>query len=161
MIVIDASALAELLLGTQAAGAVRNWIQPGDRLHAPHLIDVEIAQVMRRLTASTVPLTVKPGMLVAARDPARLSLPTRADVIGRLDPIKRLFASSGPEDGANPEDAARARSIPSRRFRPTQPTGRKPNFPASSKGRATSQHRAALSGEKQCGHIGKNIFPKF
>ncbi|MBR0750706.1 polysaccharide biosynthesis tyrosine autokinase [Bradyrhizobium jicamae] len=28
-----------------------------------------------------------------------------------LDPIKRLFASSGPEDGASPEDAARARSM--------------------------------------------------
>src|SRR2546430_10622625 len=30
---------------------------------------------------------------------------------GLLDPIKRLFASSGPSDGANPEDAERARSV--------------------------------------------------
>src|SRR5436190_67180 len=30
---------------------------------------------------------------------------------GLLDPIKRLFASSGPSDGANPEDAARSRSV--------------------------------------------------
>jgi polysaccharide biosynthesis transport protein len=30
---------------------------------------------------------------------------------GLLDPIKRLFASSGPSDGASPEDAAKARSV--------------------------------------------------
>src|SRR5256714_11362883 len=30
---------------------------------------------------------------------------------GILDPIKRLFSSSGPSDGASPEDAARARSV--------------------------------------------------
>src|SRR5882757_7101173 len=30
---------------------------------------------------------------------------------GTLDPIKRLFSSSGPGDGASPEDAARSRSV--------------------------------------------------
>lgn len=30
---------------------------------------------------------------------------------GLLDPIRNLFRSSGPSDGANPEDAARARSV--------------------------------------------------
>ena len=30
---------------------------------------------------------------------------------GLLDPIRRLFSSSGPSDGASPEDAARARSV--------------------------------------------------
>ena len=30
---------------------------------------------------------------------------------GLLDPIKRLFSSSGPGDGASPEDAARSRSV--------------------------------------------------
>src|SRR5689334_23233951 len=30
---------------------------------------------------------------------------------GLLDPIKALFRSSGPSDGASPEDAARARSV--------------------------------------------------
>ncbi len=30
---------------------------------------------------------------------------------GLLDPIKRLFSSSGPADGASPEDAAKARSV--------------------------------------------------
>jgi len=30
---------------------------------------------------------------------------------GLLDPVRRLFSSSGPSDGASPEDAARARSV--------------------------------------------------
>lgn len=50
MIVIDASALLELLLSTdraEAVGAIA--LEPDERLHAPHLLDVEIAQALRRL----------------------------------------------------------------------------------------------------------------
>ena len=53
MIVIDASALLEVLLQTAAAGGVQRLISdPRETLHAPHLIDVEIAQVLRRYSAS-------------------------------------------------------------------------------------------------------------
>ena len=53
MIVIDASALLESLLRTPEAKAVDRWLfEPGQKLHAPHLIDVEIAQTIRRLTLS-------------------------------------------------------------------------------------------------------------
>jgi predicted nucleic acid-binding protein len=53
MIVIDASALLEALLRTPDARAVDRWLfEPGQRLHAPHLIDVEVAQATRRLTLS-------------------------------------------------------------------------------------------------------------
>ena len=49
MIVVDASALLEALLRTPAASAVeRQLFASGETLHAPHLIDVEIAQVLRR-----------------------------------------------------------------------------------------------------------------
>ncbi len=52
MIVIDASALLEVLLETPAAAGVTDWIGiPGETVHAPHLIDLEVAQVVRRLTA--------------------------------------------------------------------------------------------------------------
>jgi len=37
--------------------------------------------------------------------------PEFAPTPGILDPIKRLFRASSPNDGANPEDAARARSV--------------------------------------------------
>jgi predicted nucleic acid-binding protein len=49
MIVVDASALLEALLRTPAARAVENRLfGPRQTLHAPHLLDVEIAQVVRR-----------------------------------------------------------------------------------------------------------------
>lgn len=53
MIVLDASAVVELLLGTAAGVAVAERIaDPDESLHAPHLLSVEVAQVLRRLTAS-------------------------------------------------------------------------------------------------------------
>ncbi|MSO94156.1 MAG: PIN domain-containing protein [Rhodospirillales bacterium] len=49
MIVVDASAVLEVLLRTAAAAAVEERIfDSGETLHAPHLIDVEVAQVLRR-----------------------------------------------------------------------------------------------------------------
>ncbi len=50
MIVLDASAALELLLNTPKASQVAaRALRAGESLHAPHLIDVEIAQVLRRL----------------------------------------------------------------------------------------------------------------
>lgn len=50
MIVLDASAALELLLNTPLAAEVsRRAFAQGESLHAPHLLDVEIAQVLRRL----------------------------------------------------------------------------------------------------------------
>ena len=53
MIVVDASALLEILLRTRAAKAVEDRLfAPLQTLHAPHLLDVEVAQVIRRYAAS-------------------------------------------------------------------------------------------------------------
>lgn len=53
MIVVDASALLEALLRTPAAAAVEERLfDAGHTLHAPHLIDVEVAQVLRRYAAA-------------------------------------------------------------------------------------------------------------
>ena len=53
MIVADASVLLEVLLRTPAANAVEaRLFAPGQTLHAPHLVDVEIAQVIRRYAAN-------------------------------------------------------------------------------------------------------------
>jgi predicted nucleic acid-binding protein len=49
VIVVDASALLEVLLHTPAAAAVEaRLFDAGETLHAPHLIDVEVAQALRR-----------------------------------------------------------------------------------------------------------------
>ncbi len=49
MIVIDASAVIEMLLGLDRADAViQRAFSKNETLHAPHLLDVEVAQVVRR-----------------------------------------------------------------------------------------------------------------
>jgi predicted nucleic acid-binding protein len=49
MIVLDASALVELLLGTRPGRSIAVRIaDPAISLHAPHLADVEVAQALRR-----------------------------------------------------------------------------------------------------------------
>lgn len=49
MIVVDASAALEVLLRTPASAALeRRLFSPRQTLHAPHLLDVEVAQVLRR-----------------------------------------------------------------------------------------------------------------
>jgi predicted nucleic acid-binding protein len=53
MIVVDASAVLEVLLRTPAAGVVEGRLfGPSQTLHVPHLLDVEVAQVVRRYAAS-------------------------------------------------------------------------------------------------------------
>jgi predicted nucleic acid-binding protein len=49
MIVLDASALLDVLLRTPAASTIDRRIL-GQTLHVPHLLDIEIAQVVRRYT---------------------------------------------------------------------------------------------------------------
>jgi predicted nucleic acid-binding protein len=50
LIVIDASALLEILLRTGRADRLMDRaLADSERLHAPHLLDIEIANVMRRL----------------------------------------------------------------------------------------------------------------
>ena len=53
MIVIDASALLEFLLQTSLGARVEaRLFRENDELHAPHLVDVEITQGLRRLVRS-------------------------------------------------------------------------------------------------------------
>jgi predicted nucleic acid-binding protein len=52
VIVLDASATVEMLLGTPLGERILDRVvQPGESLHAPHLLDVEVVSVFRRLLA--------------------------------------------------------------------------------------------------------------
>ena len=57
MIVLDASAAVELILGARSGARIAERIfDPGELLCAPHLIDLEVAQVLRRyVRAGDVP----------------------------------------------------------------------------------------------------------
>ena len=53
MIVVDASALVETLLRTPAADAIEmRLFGARETLHAPHLLDIEVTQVVRRYAAA-------------------------------------------------------------------------------------------------------------
>ena len=53
MIVVDASALLEALLRTPTAQAVEERLfAPRQTLHAPHLLDIEVVEVLRRYAAN-------------------------------------------------------------------------------------------------------------
>jgi predicted nucleic acid-binding protein len=53
VIVLDASSAIEWLLQTQTGNLVGRWIfSSRETLHAPHLLDVEVAQVLRRHVAA-------------------------------------------------------------------------------------------------------------
>lgn len=52
MIVVDASVVLDLLLGAHGAEALSKRVfASGQTLHAPHLLDLEVAQVLRRFCA--------------------------------------------------------------------------------------------------------------
>ena len=57
MIVLDASVALELVLRSARSQSVAARIaNPGETLHAPHVIDLEVAQVLRRFVrAGTLP----------------------------------------------------------------------------------------------------------
>src|SRR5260370_33739195 len=66
MIVVDASAVLEALLRTTTARAVeRRLFEPSQPLHVPHLLDVEVAQVVRRYAANRE-IDVERGRMVLA-----------------------------------------------------------------------------------------------
>ena len=66
MIVVDASVVLEVLLGTAAGRRAEDRLFDRDAaLHAPHLLDIEVAQVLRRYSASG---EIRPGRAEEALD---------------------------------------------------------------------------------------------
>lgn len=83
MIVTDASVVVELLLGTEEASRIADrLLDPEETLHAPHLLDVEVAQALRRyaLAGDVTPRIGERGLadlldLPIVRHPHTLLLP--------------------------------------------------------------------------------------
>lgn len=62
MIVVDASIVVEVLRGGPSAqGILRRITEPATSLHAPHLLDAEVTQVLRRFERRGV-LTTSRGL---------------------------------------------------------------------------------------------------
>jgi predicted nucleic acid-binding protein len=66
MLVVDASALTELVLGRPAGDVVGEHVAGhGFALHAPHLVDVEVLSALRRLVASGEATAERAGEAIA------------------------------------------------------------------------------------------------
>lgn len=67
MIVLDASAVIEILLQTAAGAPVaERLLTSGSSLHAPHLLDIEVAQVLRRFVARGQVTEMRAGQALTA-----------------------------------------------------------------------------------------------
>ena len=66
MIVVDASIVVELVLGTAAGSAIAKRIAKCPILHAPHLLDVEVVQVVRRYERAGAITAARTARAVAA-----------------------------------------------------------------------------------------------
>jgi predicted nucleic acid-binding protein len=99
VIVLDASAIVDVLLGREPrAGWVEDWLrQPGQSLRAPHLIDIECANALRK----NVLRGVLPAWVAEQRLEALLSLRLRRYPHTRL--LGRIWELRG---GLTPADAA-------------------------------------------------------
>ncbi len=97
MVVADTSAVIDYLLGTPQAGWVATLIEPEARLHAPHVLDVEVLGVLRRY--------VRLGD--AAVDRAEAALDDLADLaITRYSHLPFLPRMWQLRDNVSPRDAA-------------------------------------------------------
>ena len=66
MLVVDASAVAELLLGRPAGESVAQRLREYEfDLHAPHLLDVEVLSALRRVVAAGDASPARSGEAVA------------------------------------------------------------------------------------------------
>lgn len=98
MIVIDASAVLELLLGTDRAERVATRaLASEERLQAPHLIDIEITQALRRLVKLG---DVSPSRARQALDDHSALVIERYEHVDLLQRIWQLRHSVTAYDGA-------------------------------------------------------------
>ena len=84
MIVVDASALLELLLQTELGIRVEGRLfEDGDELHAPHLLDVEVVQALRRLARSAEISPTRADEAIADLTDLDLHRHAHLDLLGR------------------------------------------------------------------------------
>ena len=94
MIVVDASALTEFLLQTALGVRVEaRLFRDDDEFHAPHLIDVEIAQALRRLVRTGEVPAERAEEAIADLTDFDLRRHTHVDLLRRTWELRDNFTS--------------------------------------------------------------------
>jgi len=85
MIVVDASAITELLLQTALGTRVERRIyRDDDDVHAPHLLDVEVLSALRRLVRAGEVIAERAGEAIEVLASLRIVRHGDVDLAGRL-----------------------------------------------------------------------------
>lgn len=94
MIVVDASAMAEFLLQTSLGDRVEaRLFRDGDEFHAPHLIDVEVAQALRRLVRTGEVPAGRAEEVIADLADFDLRRHSHVDLLGRTWALRNNLTS--------------------------------------------------------------------
>jgi predicted nucleic acid-binding protein len=85
VIVLDASAAVEWLLQTSSGVEIAHRVlSSGESLHAPHLLDIEVAQVLRRAVNTRVVSTVRAREALVDLSQLRLQRYLHFPFLGRV-----------------------------------------------------------------------------
>lgn len=94
MIVIDASAVLEFLLQTPLGARVEaRLFRDGDEFHAPHLLDVEAVQGLRRLVRTGEVISDRAEEVIADLTDLDLRRHAHLDLMGRARELRDNLSS--------------------------------------------------------------------
>lgn len=94
MLVVDASAVAELLLRRPAGAAVERELRAhGFDLHAPHLLDIEVISAVRRLVALEDATPERAGQAIADLLDLPLERYPHEPLVPRIWALRENFSS--------------------------------------------------------------------
>ncbi len=94
MIVLDASAVVELLLGGERAEKVLPWFDQAEgHLHAPGLLDVEVTQAFRRLVGAGALDARRGGLAVEILQELPVTRHPETPLLPRLWMLRHTFTA--------------------------------------------------------------------
>ena len=94
MIVLDASALVELLLNTAAGQAVaRRMADPSIGVHVPHHVDVEVVQALRRMAGLGELTVVEAETAIDDLRALDLQRPAHEPLLGRVWELRQNLSA--------------------------------------------------------------------
>ena len=94
MIVVDASALVEVLTRSPVAGTVEDFLMRNqDGLHAPHLLDIECAHVIRRYVQLGIMESRHAQASISGLQNFRLVRHSHVPLLGRVWDLRDVFSA--------------------------------------------------------------------